>query len=153
MKRIMLSAIIVIFVMLIAACASTGGSTTSGPKPQNSTEEALQTLYDRYVTGLILTGAGNYTVKSGDTLAAIARDQYKNGFFYQVIMLASKDVVLDPDKIEPGMKLIVPDLQKNLSDARAKANIKSYLLEIATVEEKRNRADTAAGIRKEANGL
>ena len=154
MKKILLSAIVIISVMFIASCATTGGTSgETGPAPQNSTEQELKAVYDRYGTDLILTGAGNYTVKSGDTLAAIAKDQYKNGFLYPVIMLASKNVVLDPDKIEPGMRLTIPDLQRNLNDARAKSNIKNYLLEIVSVEEKRNRKDTADGIRKEANSL
>jgi len=153
MKKILLFTIIVISVMFIAACSTTGGSKSTGPAPQNPTEEALQAVYNRYGTALILTGASNYTVKSGDTLAAIARAQYNNGFFYPVIMLASNETVLDPDKIEPGMQLTVPDLQRNLNDARAKANIKNYLLDIANIEEKRNRRDTADGIRRQADSL
>ena len=153
MKKVLLLTITVISVLLIAACSTTGSTGSTGPAPQNPTEEALQDVYNRYRNALILTGATNYTVKSGDTLSAVAREQYNNGFLYPVIMLASKDVVLDADKIEPGMKLVVPDLQRNLNDARAKANIKNYLLEIADVEEKRNRRDTADGIRRQANSL
>ena len=155
MKKIFLFAIAIISIMLIASCASLTSSSESDPPPtpQNETEKALQTVYERYVETLILTGASNYTVKSGDTLSNIARDQYKNGFYYPVIMLASNNVVLDPDKIEPGMRLTIPDLQRNLNDAGARSKIKEYLLEIADVEQKRNRADTATGIRNQANSL
>ena len=68
-------------------------------------------------------------------------------------MLASKDVVLDPDKIEPGMELTVPDLQKNLDSPKARANIKKYLGEIAKVEEDRGRSQDAEGLKDLADSL
>jgi hypothetical protein len=67
-------------------------------------------------------------------------------------MLASSDVVADPDKIVPGMGLTIPDLQKNLDDPGARANIKNYLLEIAKVEDSRY-PKTAKALRDEADRL
>jgi hypothetical protein len=172
MRKLFLLSVIIISVMFVASCASTGGSTTESPAPVSPAPvtpavvspaasvstpppqppaQAPQPVNDHYVSGLILTGAKSYTVKRGDTLSGIAWRQYNNGYYYPVIFLASKDVVLDPDIIEPGMQLTVPDLRINLNDARAKANIRNYLLEIAGVEDQRNRRGTANGIRKEAN--
>jgi hypothetical protein len=142
MRKVKIIAVLLIGILAIAAC-----------KSQPPTDQDFRKVYDRFHGGLILEGATTYTVKSGDTLAAISRGQYQDGFYYPVIMLASRDVVLDPDKIEPGMKLIVPDLQRNLDNSRARSNIKSFLFEIAKLEANRGRADTAKGIRARANTL
>jgi len=119
-----------------------------------SAEEAFKNIYERYYADLILDGAETYTVQSGDTLAHIARSsEYNSGFYYPIIMLASKDVVLDPDKIEVGMELIIPDLQKNLDNPRSRASIKKFLGEVAKIEDDRERAETANGLRNLAASI
>ena len=153
MKKILLFSLIIAGIMLIGACKSTGAAVDKSLKAQDATEEAYQSVYNRYKKNLILDGAGSYTVQRGDTLSAISRTKYSDGFYYPVILLASDDVVLDPDKIEIGMELTVPDLQKNLNDSKARANIKSFLIDIAKVEDSRGRKDTADGIRNRANSL
>ena len=147
MKRFVITAMAVCLALVFVDCKS---------QPKTN-DDAFKDVYDRYKSGLILDGAGSYTVKSGDTLAHIARDQYAgfdhSGFYFPVIMLASSDVVLDPDKIQPGMKLTIPDLQRNLDDSRAKEQIKSYLNEIAKIEDDRNRPLDAQGLRDLSNSL
>jgi hypothetical protein len=54
-------------------------------------------------------------------------------------MLASRNVISDPDLIEPGMNLTIPDLQKNLSDPGARAKIKDFLNEIAGVYDRKGK--------------
>jgi len=137
-------------IVALALCFSLAAACKSQPK---SIEDALKSVYDRHYKDLILEDADTYTVVSGDTLSAISRNKYDNGFYFPVIMLASKDVVVDPDKIEPGMELTIPDLQKNLDDPKAKANIKSFLTEVAGIEDTRKRAETADGLRKLASSL
>jgi LysM repeat protein len=138
--------------MLVSACRTVSNENQSGNEGQSG-DAVYKSIYDKYRSGLILTGASTYTVKSGDTLANISRSLYQDGFFYPVIMLASSDIVLDPDKIEPGMQLTVPNLQVNLDNANARANIKKFLLEIADVEQDRNRAATAKGLRDKSDSL
>jgi hypothetical protein len=118
-----------------------------------STESALKNAYDSHYNDLILDGAQSRTVVKGETLSEISRNVYNNGFYFPLIMLASRDVVVDPDKIEPGMKLTIPDLQKNLNDPKARASIKSFLLEIAVIEDKRKRPEDAKGLRQLSNSL
>ena len=150
MKKVMLIAALALGFVLVFACKSQQPAPAEPP----TTEEALKNVYERYYAELILDDAGTYIVKSGDTLAHIARNSdYHNGFYYPIIMLASRDVVLDPDKIEPGMELIIPNLEKNLDNPRAKANIKDFLGEIAKIEDNRTRADTAKGMRDLADTL
>jgi hypothetical protein len=118
-----------------------------------STSSAFKDAYDRHYSDLILDGAQSRTVTKGETLSGISRNVYNNGFYFPLIMLASKDVVSDPDKIEPGMKLTIPDLQKNLNDPKARASIKEYLKEVAAIEDKRKRPEDAKGLRLLSDSL
>jgi len=51
-----------------------------------------------------------HTVKKGDTLWAIAKDQYGNGSKYNAIFEANKPMLSHPDKIYPGQVLRIPEL-------------------------------------------
>jgi nucleoid-associated protein YgaU len=53
-------------------------------------------------------GGGTYTVKAGDTLSKIARDKLGNANAYMDIFNANKDQLSDPDKIQPGQVLKLP---------------------------------------------
>ena len=55
--------------------------------------------------------AGNrtYTVKSGDTLSAIANHFYNDGSQYTKIFEANKNLLSSPDKIAPGQVLNIPE--------------------------------------------
>jgi LysM repeat protein len=52
-----------------------------------------------------------YTVESGDTLWAISKAMYGSGGKYMKIFEANTDILEDPDKIRPGQKLVIPDLE------------------------------------------
>jgi nucleoid-associated protein YgaU len=56
------------------------------------------------------TGAGGrqYTVKSGDTLSAIAKQFYGDASKWKQIQQANADLIRDPDKIQPGWTLKIP---------------------------------------------
>jgi nucleoid-associated protein YgaU len=49
-----------------------------------------------------------YTVKSGDTLSAIAKQHLGDGNAYMKIFEANRDQLSDPDKIKPGQVLKIP---------------------------------------------
>ncbi len=49
-----------------------------------------------------------YTIKSGDTLWAIASQFLGNGAKYTEIFEANREVIEDPDKIFPGQKIRIP---------------------------------------------
>ena len=49
-----------------------------------------------------------YTIKSGDTLWAIASKFLGNGSKYPEIFEANREVIEDPDKIFPGQKIRIP---------------------------------------------
>ena len=52
--------------------------------------------------------AKTYTVKSGDTLSAIAKSQLGSAGDYMKIYEANRDQLSDPDKIKPGQVLKIP---------------------------------------------
>jgi hypothetical protein len=145
MKRTVLVMVLAISVLAVMSCKTTGKS--------GDTDDIFRKAYDKYAGHLILDGAETYTVQSGDILSRIAHSLYGDGYYYPIIMLASRDIVLDPDKIQPGMELIVPNLENNLADAKAKESIKGIILECAKIEENRGRAETAQGLRDHANKI
>jgi len=51
-----------------------------------------------------------YTVKSGDSLSKIAKEQYGNAMKYPEIFEANKPMLTDPNKIYPGQVLRLPPL-------------------------------------------
>jgi len=53
-------------------------------------------------------GGRTYTVKSGDTLSAIAKEHLGSANDYMKIFDANKDQLSDPDKIKPGQVLRIP---------------------------------------------
>ncbi len=52
--------------------------------------------------------AKTYTVKAGDTLSGIAKEQLGNASSYMKIFDLNKDQLTDPDKIKPGQVLRLP---------------------------------------------
>jgi hypothetical protein len=122
--------------VLVAALASLLGACKSAPaNEQEDVNLSFETVYSKYENRLILDGATDYEVVSGDTLTRISRTKYGSdkGYYFPLIMLASNDVVQDPDLIEPGMHLAIPDLQRNLDDPGARQAMKDFFNEIADV--------------------
>jgi nucleoid-associated protein YgaU len=70
---------------IVADIKVTGGGAAAGAKSQRS-----------------------YTVKSGDTLSAIAKQQLGDANAYMKIYNANRDQLSDPDKIKPGQVLKIP---------------------------------------------
>jgi nucleoid-associated protein YgaU len=51
----------------------------------------------------------SYTVKSGDTLSKISQQYYGDANQYRRIFDANRGLLKDPDKIQPGQVLTIPD--------------------------------------------
>jgi nucleoid-associated protein YgaU len=49
-----------------------------------------------------------YTVKPGDSLSKIAKEQYGNAMEYMKIFEANQPMLTDPNKIYPGQMLRIP---------------------------------------------
>jgi nucleoid-associated protein YgaU len=53
-------------------------------------------------------GGRSYTVKAGDTLSKIAKDTYGDASQWKKIQAANADLIRDPDKIQAGWTLKLP---------------------------------------------
>jgi hypothetical protein len=150
MKKAFYVGLIVLAAVIVVSCSSLGGFTT-----QEEVDSAFDKVYNTYKKDIILDGAASYTVVKGDTLSKITRTRYgaDNTYFFPLIMLASSDVVKDPDLIAPGMKLTIPDLQKNLGDSTAKGRIKSFINDIAGIYDRKEEPKPAASLRELAGTL
>jgi nucleoid-associated protein YgaU len=51
----------------------------------------------------------SYTVKSGDTLSKISQQFYGDASQYTKIYQANRDQLSDPNKIQPGQQLVIPE--------------------------------------------
>ena len=139
--------IIALSILVFAGCGS-----APAPKPEPAPAPAPVAEQPK---GLILDGAANYTVARGDTLADIAAGRYgeSNMYYFPLIRLANANVVTDPDVIEPGTSLIIPDLQRNLNSDGAKALIKTDMQAIADQYERQSKPNAAARLRNLAGRL
>ena len=51
----------------------------------------------------------HYTVKPGDTLSRISREFYGDPNQYMKIFNANRGIIQDPNKINPGQELVIPE--------------------------------------------
>jgi hypothetical protein len=143
MKSSLYFSMAIFLALYVGACANSAKPVQENPVPEDpipeDISEAFEMVYDTYRPDLILDDAATYLVVKGDTLSAITKKHYgaTNGYFFPLIMLASSEVVLDPDLIEPDMTLTIPNLQRNLDDPKAREKIKSFLTDIAGVYEQK----------------
>ena len=80
---------------IVADIRVTGGTATTTSAGMKSSGAATPT-------------AKTYTVKSGDTLSAIAKEHLGSAGAYMKIFELNKDQLTDPDKIKPGQVLHLP---------------------------------------------
>jgi hypothetical protein len=165
MKKFSIGLLVIFMAFAALSCKSTSsGVKIEGEVTEEKVNTALNQIYDTYRTHLILDGAQDYTVASGDTLTAITRKYYgpltevgdagpNNGFYFPVIMMAGDSDIVDPDKIEPGMKLKIVDLKKNLANPVSRAAIKDCLNDVSYVYNKKGSAVTEEGLKKLAGSL
>ncbi|MDR2402855.1 MAG: LysM peptidoglycan-binding domain-containing protein [Spirochaetaceae bacterium] len=147
MKRVFLVPIILLMIFSVLSCASKPETVQKDAQKESQEEDisiAFKKVYNMYRSDIILDDAQTYTVVKGDFLAAITRKYYGNGngYFFPLIMLASGEKILDPELLEPGMKLTIPDLDKNLGNPTTRKKIKSFLRDISDVYEQKTRAIT-----------
>lgn len=120
------------------------------PEEKEKVEEVQEEVFPNRSKNLVLEGAQEYKVKYGDTLSKLAKKFYgqDKGYYFPIIMLASEDIIQDPDTIQPGIVLTIPDLNKNLKEKSVHSNLKSFFTEIADVY-KNKRTASASTIRRE----
>jgi nucleoid-associated protein YgaU len=95
--------------------------TTNSQDEANKIWDAIKTVPDwqreiqadiKVRPGAAQTSTRTYTVKSGDTLSAIAKEHLGDANAYMEIFNANKDQLTDPDKIKPGQVLKIPAMAR-----------------------------------------
>ncbi len=138
-----------IIISILAAALAFGFIACKSTNQVQDLSESFNKVYDNYLDVLDLTGADTYTVKEGDTLTSITKNVYgeENGYYFPLIMLASKNVVQDPELIRPGMKLTIPSLERNIKNVEKAKVLSPYFKDIAGVY-KQKRTKAAPDIRE-----
>jgi LysM repeat protein len=142
MKKIYFLCFAVLPALIIVSCKSTPAQTQVDPESAVTEESAFHDAYQA-VLPLIPDGAERYVVQEGETLTKIARAKYGRGnaFFFPLIMAASKNQktvdIVDPDLIEPGMELVIPDLEANRNNPEIRVRLKSLLLSVSGIYQDR----------------
>ena len=86
-------------------------ATASEPEPAPADGESAQAEPTPTIEPEAVTlEQGSYTVQSGDTLWSISETVYGDGSKYSKIFDANTDLLEHPDRIFPGQKLHIPDL-------------------------------------------
>jgi phage tail protein X len=103
---------------------------------------------------IILEGAQTYAVTRGDIISTIAIKYYgASNMYYFPLILAANTNITDPDRIYPGMRITVPDLQRNLNNAGARAKLRSAVSDAAAYYERKGQLTARDELRKLAQSL
>lgn len=136
MKKIVLLALSLVAVFGMISCATTSTMDPAAQK-QAAINKSFDQVYSSHAGDLVMDGAKNYTVKKGDTLTSITKTFYagddENGYYFPIIMLASRNVVSDPELITPGMKLTIPNFEKNIKDKAVAKKMSSFFRDLTGV--------------------
>lgn len=80
----------------------------AGANPQDATVEITVVKGQGGPAGGAQAPGRTYTAQAGDTLSKISKQFYGNANDYMKIFNANKDKLKDPDKIQPGQQLTIP---------------------------------------------
>ena len=136
MKKLILTILSVVATFGILSCSSTSNMDDAAKK-QAAINKSFEKVYSSYASALVLEGAETYEVQKGDTLTSITKKFYagkdENGYYFPLIMLASHNVVSDPELITPGMKLTIPNFDANINDKAVAKKLSPYFKDLAGV--------------------
>ncbi|MDR2552716.1 MAG: LysM peptidoglycan-binding domain-containing protein [Treponema sp.] len=150
MKRVSVRLIIPL-VFGLAACGGTPAPAPVADLPEPPAQPAPEAPRE----GIILDGADRYTVVRGDTLAEIAAGKYgrPNMYYFPLIHLGNTEIIQDPDVIEVGSVLTIPNLQRNLDNPGATRTLKTGMLNTSSQYERQSKPKAAATLRQLADKL
>ena len=79
-------------------------------KAEEAIESRVGKISNHLEVQVAAGGTGrSYRVKSGDTLSKIAKDAYGDASKWKKIQAANADLIRDPDKIQAGWTLQIPE--------------------------------------------
>jgi len=104
---------------------------------------------------IVLDNAQFYTVRRGDRLILIAKRFYgsEKGNYFPFIIAGTEEKIEDPDLIEIGQKLTIPDLQAAVSTEESRNYVKQTFYDVADKYEAKGKPGMASQLRAIAAGL
>jgi nucleoid-associated protein YgaU len=125
------------------------------PQPAPAPEPKEEFPPPGRTSNIIMDGARTHRVVWGDTLSRIALRYYGrgNGYYYPLIILGNPGVTVNPDLILPGTQLEIPNLQRNLDSAAARAELKAYIEELIAFYNRKPDRVMSANLRSLADKL
>ena len=132
--------------------AKDAGNTLSVSDNGNSSKIATNTQPRGHI---VLDNAQYYTVRRGDCLIFIAKRFYgtEKGNYFPFIIAGTEEKIEDPDEIEVGQKLTIPDLKAAVSTEESKNYVKQTFYDVADKYEAKGKPGMAAQLRAIAAGL
>ncbi|MCQ2594579.1 MAG: LysM peptidoglycan-binding domain-containing protein [Treponemataceae bacterium] len=134
---------------------------------ENASKDAGNTLSSSLTSGtgketsnlanghVVLDNAQYYTVRRGDMLILIARRFYgsERENYFPVIIAGTEDKIEDPDVIEPGQKLTIPDIKAALSTEDSKEYVRKTFYDVADKYDQKGKPGMASQLRAIAASL
>ena len=137
MKKFIFTLLSLSLFFSILSCGTTASTMDEGAIKQAAINKSFDKVYAAHESKLVLEGAKVYKVKKGDTLTSITKRFYagkdENGYYFPLIMLASHNVVADPELITPGMKLTIPDFDANITNRKIGKQLSAYFRDLSGV--------------------
>ena len=126
--------------------AKDAGNTLTVSDNGNSSKVATNTQPRGHV---VLDNAQFYTVRRGDCLIFIAKRFYgsEKGNYFPFIIAGTEEKIEDPDEIEVGQKLTIPDLKAAVSTDESKNYVKQTFYDVADKYDAKGKSGMAAQLR------
>ncbi|MCQ2579749.1 MAG: LysM peptidoglycan-binding domain-containing protein [Treponemataceae bacterium] len=126
--------------------AKDAGNTLSVADSGNNSKVATNTQPRGHV---VLDNAQYYTVRRGDRLILIAKRFYgsEKGNYFPFIIAGTEEKIEDPDLIEVGQKLTIPDLKAAVSTEESKNYVKQTFYDVADKYDAKGKPGMAAQLR------
>ena len=126
--------------------AKDAGNTLTVSGNGNSSKVATNTQPRGHI---VLDNAQFYTVRRGDCLIFIAKRFYgsEKGNYFPFIIAGTEEKIEDPDEIEVGQKLTIPDLKAAVSTEESKNYVKQTFYDVADKYEAKGKSGMAAQLR------
>lgn len=126
--------------------AKDAGNTLTVTDNGNSSKVATNTQPRGHV---VLDNAQFYTVRRGDCLIFIAKRFYgsEKGNYFPFIIAGTEEKIEDPDEIEVGQKLTIPDLKAAVSTEESRSYVKQTFYDVADKYDAKGKSGMAAQLR------
>ncbi|MBC7545908.1 MAG: LysM peptidoglycan-binding domain-containing protein [Candidatus Sericytochromatia bacterium] len=104
---------------------------TACPEGSGPERGWLETALPRAAAAMLLSmpalPAAAYTISASDTLSSISRQHYGDAGAWRAIFEANRAVLTDPNRLKPGMQLVIPARAQHAAPAQAQPTARAGL--------------------------